>query len=355
MEGMTVGSHTIEFRPSLPPTALRQRKFEITADSAASSTLLIFQAVLPYLLFAGNGNGDPVELEINGGTNCSFSLSYEYLDQVLLPTLQENFGVRVERQLKKRAWALGPLRSGSISLKIHPLSPGQSLKLQQPWDRPVTIEDFQLKQIDVSMLVPYDLKEHLERALVSDLDQLFPHVDVNFRMFEDSGHETRMYALLVAHSTTGLRWGRDYLYDKSRKKKGPETLSSELSRNVCKDLFKEILIRGVVDEYLQDQLVVFQALADGRTSFHRGATPADIEADGGAPSGVPDDLAGSSAAPNPKPERRMKKDKTDGPFGEGTTHTTTARWVASELLPTAQWFNKGSICDGAGVSFTQDT
>ncbi|KAI1765729.1 EPT/RTPC-like protein [Hypoxylon sp. FL1150] len=356
VDGIAVGSHTIEFRPSLPPTALQQRKFSITAGSSASSTLLIFQGVLPYLLFAGNENGDPVELEINGGTNCSFSLSYEYLDQVLLPTLQDMFGVHVERQLKKRHWAVGPLRNGSISLKIHPLPPGQSLKPQQPWDRPITTEDFNLKQIDVSIMVPLDLREHLERALVSDIDRLFPDVDVRFRMFEDSGHETRMYALLVAHSATGLRWGRDYLYDKSRKKKDLETLSSEISRKVCKDLFEEISIRGVVDEYIQDQLVVFQALADGRTCFHRGAKPAHVDADGGVPSGVPDDLDGSSAAtPNARPVGRMRKDKTDDPFGEGSTHTTTARWVASELLPTAQWFNKGSICDGAGVSFTHNS
>ncbi|KAI4861432.1 EPT/RTPC-like protein [Hypoxylon rubiginosum] len=352
VDGIAVGSHTFEFRPSLPPTALQQRKFDITAGSSASSIMLIFQAVLPYLLFAGNENGDPIELEINGGTNCSFSLSYEYLDQVLLPTLQDKFGIHVERQLKKRSWTMGPVKQGSVWLRIHPLPPGQSLKLQQPWDRPITTEDFKLKQIDVSMLVPHALKEHLERALVSDLGRLLPGVDVNFLLFEDSGHETRMYTLLVAHSETGLRWGRDYLYDKSRKNKGPETLSSEISRKVCKDLFEEISVRGVVDEYLQDQLVVFQALADGRTSFHRGAKPAGIDTDGG----VADDLDGSNAPPDrPRPERSMRKDKTDKPFGEGSTHTTTARWVASELLPTVQWFDKGSVCDGTGISFPPDT
>ncbi|KAI1778920.1 EPT/RTPC-like protein [Hypoxylon cercidicola] len=351
VDGMTVGGHTLEFRPSLPPTALQQRKFDIAAGGTVSSTLLVFQAVLPFLLFAGNENGEPIDLEINGGTNCSFSLSYEYLDQILLPTLQDKFGINIERQLKKRSWTLGPLKGGSMWLRIHPLPPGQSLKVQQPWDKPITAEDFKLKQIDVSMLVPYALKEHLERALVSDLDRLFPDVAVNFLLFEDSGHETRMYTLLVAHSETGLRWGRDYLYDKSRKKKDHQTLSSELSRKVCKELFEEISIHGVVDEYLQDQLVVFQALADGRTSFHRGTKPADVDTDGG----VADDLDDSKAPLDPKPERKMRKDKTDKPFGEGSTHTTTARWVASELLPTVQWFDKGSVCDGTGISFTPDT
>lgn len=343
VEGLAVGSQTVEFRPSLPPTALERRKFEIVTGSSASSTLLIFQAIFPFLLFAGNESGDPIELEIHGGTNVSFSLSYEYLDQVLLPTLQDKFNIRVERQLKKRSWAQGPLVKGSIWLKFQPLLLGQTLKIQEPWDRPITDADFKLAQIDVSMLVPIALRESLQKALASDLDRLFPSVDINFVVYEDGGHDARMYTLLVARSETGLRWGCDYLYDRSRKKKTPESLSSEISRKVCRDLFQEITLRGVVDEHLQDQLIVFQALAEGRTSFPRADEPPDI----GTESGVSDDVGGLEVS-----LEKMKKNKTHEPFGEGSMHTTTARWVASELLPTVQWFNRGSICDGAGVSFT---
>ncbi|KAJ8121055.1 hypothetical protein ONZ43_g2397 [Nemania bipapillata] len=98
-------------------------------ESHGASALLIFQAVFPYLLFSGNEKGDPIELEIHGSTNPSFSPSYEYLDQVLLPTLQERFGVAVERRLKKRAWTIGPLTNGTIWLKFQPIPPGQTLKL----------------------------------------------------------------------------------------------------------------------------------------------------------------------------------------------------------------------------------
>ncbi|KAI1379110.1 EPT/RTPC-like protein [Hypoxylon crocopeplum] len=346
VDGLAVGSQSLEFRPSLPPTALQGRKFDVVAGSSASSTLLIFQAIFPYLLFAGNASGGPIELEIQGGTNVSFSLSYEYLDQVLLPTLKNKFGLNVERQLKKRGWSMGPLSKGCVSLKFQPLPPGQSLKLQESWDRPITAEDFKLKQIDASMLVPYALREPLEKALVNNLGQLFPDVDINFVVTEDSGHNARMYTLLVAHSQTGLRWGRDYLYDRAWKKKTLETLSSEIARKVSKDLYKEIAIRGVVDEHLQDQLVVFQALAEGRTSFHRGTGQADTHVD----TNVPDDVDASFK--DPKLEDRMRKDQTHKPFGQGSKHTTTARWVASELLPTIQWFNRGTICDGAGICFS---
>ncbi|KAI1141213.1 EPT/RTPC-like protein [Hypoxylon sp. FL0543] len=349
--GLAVGSHTLEFKPSLPPTALKERKFKIVAGNSASSTLLIFQAVFPFLLFAGHESGDPVELEIDGGTNVSFSLSYEYLDQVLLPTLQDKFGITVERQLKKRAWAIGPLSRGCIWLRFQPLAPGQSLKSREPWNKPVSTEDLKLNRIDVSILVPAALREPLQNALASDLDRLFPDVDVNFVLTEDSRHDARMYTLLVAHSQTGLRWGRDYMYNKAWKKKTPEALSAEISRKVCRDLFEEISIRGVVDEYLQDQLIVFQALTDGRTSFPRGIEPDhDNSAGSSAGSGVTDDDLNDSFK-DLKLEDRMRMDKTYEPFGQGSTHTTTARWVVSELLPTVRWFNRGTICDGAAVSF----
>ncbi|KAI1844615.1 hypothetical protein JX266_009288 [Neoarthrinium moseri] len=350
--GLAVGSHTLEFRPALPPTALKERRISIEAESAAASTLLILQAILPYLLFAagpegdGDGDGDnkAIELEIRGGTNVAFSLSWEYLDQVLLPTLAARFGVRVERKLLGRCWSVGPSKKGAVWFRIHPLRAGEKLRLARgDWDAPRTDEDFALERIDASILAPAGMHGALQQELAKDLDVLFPDVDVRFVVTEDSGHDARVYVLLVAHSKTGLRWGRDWLYDRNRKKKTPEMVSREMSRKVGKELYEEVSLRGVVDEYLQDQLVVFQALAEGRTSFARPTAPVDGDI-GGLESAVDQlDIQG---------QRRMRKDKTHEPFGEGSTHTTTARWVAAELLPQATWFNKGSICEGAGVALS---
>ncbi|KAI0886185.1 EPT/RTPC-like protein [Annulohypoxylon maeteangense] len=348
VEGLAVGSHTLEFRPSLPPTALAGRNFKIIAGNTASSTLLVFQAIFPFLLFAGNESGEPIELEIHGGTNVSFSPSYEYLDQVLLPILQDRFGITVERQLKKRAWAVGPQFRGCIKLKFHPLAPGQSLKLLGPWNKTPGAEDFRLKRVDVSILVPTFLREPLEKALTHEITKTFPDVDIQFVFFEDSRHGARLYTLLVAHSQTGLRWGHDYMYNRAWKKKTPDSLSAEISRKACRGLLEEVTIRGVVDEHLQDQLVVFQALADGRTSFPRSNEPADDSAESRTPNG-PDYR--NNSLEDRTPDDNLKKDSTHEPFGDGSTHTTTARWVVSELLPTVQWFNKGAICDGACVSF----
>ncbi|RYC64948.1 hypothetical protein CHU98_g1241 [Xylaria longipes] len=337
VDGLVVGSRTLEFRPTAPPATVKHRKIVITAESRGASALLILQAVFPYLLFSGNENRDPIELEINGSTNGSFSPSYEYLDQVLLPTLEERFGIVVERQLKKRAWTIGPIGQGTIWLKFQPISPGQTLKLVKPWNDKSQPGDNKMKRIDVSIFVPYAMREPMENAMVEYLGAAFPEAEINFVVNEESGHDARMYVLAVAHSESGLRWGRDFLYDRSSKKKQVATIAKEIAKTVTKRLWE------------QDQLVVFQVLAEGRTTYWSRATERlDDEAHSGLAKEVDEVNQGLEDLSLDKTERR---DKTHRPFGFGSTHATTARWVASELIPTVRWFNNGTICEGAGISF----
>ncbi|KAK3371927.1 RNA 3'-terminal phosphate cyclase-domain-containing protein [Podospora didyma] len=361
VDGLSVGSHTLEFRPRLKPSQLKKRRIRISADSAAASTLLIFQAVFPFLLFAGTTGdrnaayaADPIELEISGGTNVSFSLSFEYLDQVLLPTLEDAFvGIRVERQLKARGWSQGKASRGTISFKIHPLRLGETLKPRN--ETPSFLaEDFEVTEVDVNMIVPSDMHEELPKSLAVDLEDLFPGVEVTFKLIEDSGADSRVYVLLVARSKT-LRWGRDILAStpktsslKTAKKARDKTagasdvsktaFSADVSRQITKDLYEEVSTGGVVDRYLHDQLVVFQALAEGSTSFPR--CNDNDEYDGG--------LDGAMEALDIS-EESLHEDRMSAPFGEGSLHTTTARWVTAELLPEVAWFNKGRVCQGIGM------
>ncbi len=46
---------------------------------------------------------------------------------------------------------------------------------------------------------------------------------------------------------------------------------------------------------------------------------------------------------------QLRRDKAVEPFGQGTMHTATARWVAAQVLPAVRWFAKGTVCEGAGL------
>lgn len=319
------------------------RNIKIAADSPAASTMLIFQAVFPFLLLAGNDKGEPITLEISGGTNVSFSLSYEYLDQVLLPTLHDAFGIAVERKLLARGWSLGKQQRGRVEFKFKPLKPGEPLKFKGEGvvyggDGPLpVVED--VETIDVSMIVPAAMHDAMMEALVEDLEQLFDGVEPNFKVVEDSGADSRIYVLLVAQAGQ-VRWGRDILTSMPKKAKGkgavptPSSFCATISRKLCKELYEEVSMGGVVDEFLQDQLVIFQALAEGRTSFPRAEAKDSLE---------------QAMKELKLGELKMRKEKAGKPFGDGSTHTTTARWVTAELLPTVGWYNKGTFCEGVGM------
>ena len=349
VEGLVVGSKTLTFIPRLPPTSLSQRTFKVVPDSSGASTMLALQAILPFLLYAGDESGSPIELEIHGGTNTTMSLSYEYMDQVLMPTLEERFGIRTERELKSRGWVYGPPSCGCVSLKIYPLKRGTALT-PIAWDRSLADSGaYEVKSVDVTMIVPLRLQEPLQTALCQSIGELFPDVDINFIKTEDSGHDARNYVLLVGKSSAGLRWGRDILYKPGKKnKESPTSLSANISRLVTKELFSEVQARGQVDKYLQDQLVCFQALAAGRSSFPRhDPGPAEAEADAEKPN--LESLAGKMK------QLDVHDDSGDGasagPFGYGTLHSKTARWITRQLLPNVEFHDMGDVVEGAGISF----
>lgn len=306
--------------------------------------MLIFQAIFPFLLFAGNDKGEPISLEISGGTNVSFSPSYDYVDQVLLPTLETAFGVSVERELHSRGWSMGKASRGTVSFKITPLKPGETLKFLDDGGLGEVYGggtgDVDVETVDVSMIVPFQMMDSMMQALSADLEEIFPDVEVNFKISEDSGSDSRVYVLLVARSGD-LRFGRDFLGAMPKKSGGKggmsaSSLSEGISRKLAKELYDMVSTGGVVDEHLQDQLCIFQALAEGRTSF---------------PRSMDDNVAGLDQAMSKLSleEQRMRKEKATEPFGEGSMHAKTARWVTAELLPHVKWFNKGRICEGVGM------
>lgn len=173
-------------------------------------------------------------------------------------------------------------------------------------------------EIDVSIIVLETLQKPLEAALLTNITQRFPGVKINIVLQEDA---RRIYTLLVAHTSTGLRFGRDWLYNRKTKDKTPEEISTEIADRVVTDLDSELKNGGLVDEYLQDQLVIFQALADGRSTI------------------LGHELSSDS---------KSRPDRTDEPFGDGSKHTTTARWVASQMLPQVKWYDNGQTCEGIG-------
>jgi len=95
---------------------------------------LIFQAVLPFIVFSGAWT-KPVRITMQGGTNVSFSPSVDYLNHVLLPTLARIGLPPITCKVNWRGWSTGRAQVGSVTFTITPMPRGQTLpafELRQP-------------------------------------------------------------------------------------------------------------------------------------------------------------------------------------------------------------------------------
>lgn len=255
----------------------------------AGSTGLAFQAILPFIMFKPPKNDDdtlsnmPIRLTISGGTNVSGSPSYEYISQVLLPTLHSIGLPPILSSLNKRGWSHGGSSIGSFTLEIQAR---QSLILPpfQLIPDNTTSKPNSPNRLDVAFIAPSAAHLHLQTIMQPTIESYFgpgfSDANGNFSITcEDSKHDKRYYLIIVAtvpssSSDTATpkhyKLGRDWLYD--RKVRSPEQTATELADRVSHDVHAEWSSGAYVDEHMRDQLVVFQALAQGESRTFGGCT-----------------------------------------------------------------------------------
>ena len=310
-KSMGTGSNDLSSKQGF---AIRESHIRMTTPG---SIFLVLQAILPYMIFSSSdfsahalsaddddSSAIPQKITIEGGTNVTQSLSFEYASQVLLPMLHSKLGIGpIEMTLHRRGWSMGSTSVGKVSFVVTPLRPGSTLPAFCFGDRGF------LSKIYLSVLAPTAISRSSVITMAQErLQVLYPDVSMDIQVNESSHHPKRLYLLLVAETSNGYRLGRDWLYDHRIKEETMESHTKELVEKVVKDLRRELDHGGCVDEFLQDQLVVFQALAEGRSVIQ------------------------------------------DGHKGEGSLHTKTARWVVEQMLGLE--FERGS-CNGIGFQVGQ--
>lgn len=248
----------------------------------AGSTGLALQAILPFILFSKLPSNIPIHLTLTGGTNVSGSPSYEYITQVLLPTLQRLGYPKIEATLEKRGWSQGGSSIGSFTLLIPPSDRAAlpAFRLSKtPEDEVGKRRPIHLR---ATFIAPQSCHQSFRNALLAAIEKNF---DVSLWVenenleiiCESSDHEKRMYLILVAtisaesnkkDSSQGHKLAIDWLYD--RKIRSHERTAKEMSDTVASQLAKEIASGAAVDYHMRDQLVIYQALATGTSEVYAG-------------------------------------------------------------------------------------
>ncbi|KAJ5777018.1 hypothetical protein N7520_000264 [Penicillium odoratum] len=326
------------------------------------SVFLIFQALYPYLLHVGSrAETDCVKVTITGGTNGSSSPSYDYASQVMAPNFAQLGLPPLSIDLHKRGWTIGPIEMGTVTFHVHPL--GSIVNDEGAPDTrfpQINIMDYEhgkITQIDITVLAPDSklsgesktVRKYIEKQTRRRLRQVVQIMDssnfdiptdpdsdradivpITIHTSEPTTHRSRVYLLLVAHTSTGFRIGVDGFmgnekasgppnkkHKNGKKAKHHETRDHQIqaheSVTSCIDALIEVFVeeiskqgrdpakdakRSVLDLHMRDQIVVFEALG---------------EAHGGT-------------------------DKTKSRQQEGeqywSLHTQTSKWVCQKMLET---------------------
>jgi RNA 3'-terminal phosphate cyclase (ATP) len=319
MSGVGLKSKQIAFTPPSRRTSGSEwrsgREVHIKQNTPGSVNLVL-QAVLPYILFANLGGAhvqaeESVRVRLTGGTNVSNSPSCDYIEQVLVPMLSLIGIPPIQTQTHSRGWSQGGSRLGGVTYTITPLN--KPLLAFQLCDRG------DVRSIRATIIAPKDAEQRFRHELADMFERrgakifqsTHPYVEITF---EDSKHEKRYYLLLVATTTTGIRLGRDWLYDHAVQKGKTDTVIFNIVRRVSDHLIEELDHGGCVDEYMRDQLVVFQALAVGKSNVYGG----------------------------------RKKEVLVPP----SLHAKTAHWVAKEVIDIH--FEDDGSCEGIGFGADEE-
>ncbi|KAF2019796.1 EPT/RTPC-like protein [Aaosphaeria arxii CBS 175.79] len=312
----------------------RRRKIEIK-QATPGSVSLVFQAVLPFLMFGGccvaadgkesgekedDGEGEieeEFELLITGGTNVSNSPSFDYTAQVLIPMLKM-IGIPDIEVMCSRGWSQGRTSLGWVRYRFG------TLRDKLPAFR--LVDRGSLVKVNFTILAPggseRDFRDEVEVAWERFSRTAWPDVGPENEepemevSFEDSRDAKRYYLLVVATTSTGMKLGRDWLYDRGVRAGKTDGIAREMLRKVLLDMKAELDHEGCVDEWMRDQLIVFQGLAEGKSEVNGG--------------------------------RRRMKNGEEGQLVEPSLHAKTAQWVAAELLNVS--FDDEGGCEGVGYA-----
>lgn len=241
LTGAEIGSQHIELYPG--EVSGGEYHFDI---GTAGSTALLFQAVLPALLFADK----PSRLVLHGGTNVPWSPVFHYLDDVFLPTVRE-MGVWARLECARHGWY--PAGGGEVQVWIEPLQ-GPLQPLQ--WT-----ERGELVEAIAHSLVSDRLPLHIAGRQCQGLREALGEQDFVLRCEEHhvpsfSPGTTCFAAVRFAKGAGGFT------------SLGVRGKPAEEVGAVAGVALREFLaLKATVDERLADQLLLYAVLAKGKSAY----------------------------------------------------------------------------------------
>ncbi|RIA83618.1 RNA 3'-terminal phosphate cyclase domain-containing protein [Glomus cerebriforme] len=265
LQGDNIGSQEIYFKPNKVNTS---STFIADTQTAGSITLLI-QISLPALLFSTLPPKTNLfipprskKVILKGGTTVISSPPIDFIIEVFKPIVEREFGLNFNVSIIGRGYY--PQGKGEVILQVDPIVE-RALKPLNLVERGtivkvkgrVTICNTS-KQIGKQMVAC--ASKVLTEASLPELEGIQFDIETNIeRINAGKGSEI----LLWAETNTGCIISGNATINK---RESPE----EVGRNAAEALIRNLKHGGCVDEHLQDQLIIFMALAEGRSKLVTG-------------------------------------------------------------------------------------
>ncbi|XP_032426939.1 RNA 3'-terminal phosphate cyclase-like [Xiphophorus hellerii] len=249
LQGASIGSTDISLTPG------KVRSGNHTADTqTAGSVCLLLQAALPCALYADAAS----QLLLKGGTNAEMAPQIDYTVKVFKPVV-EKFGVHFDCDIRMRGYY--PKGGGEVVVTAQPLK-----ELQ-----PVSMTDRgNITKIHgrafVAGVLPFKLAKDMSAAAVRTIRKEIKELYINIQAVQEKekAYGNGNGIIIIAESSTGCLFAGSALG-----KKG--VYADKVGIEAAEMLLRNLRHNGCVDEFLQDQLIIFMALAKGTSRIRTGA------------------------------------------------------------------------------------
>ncbi|XP_047996573.1 RNA 3'-terminal phosphate cyclase [Leguminivora glycinivorella] len=241
-KGAEVGSTEVEFSPKM----IRGGQYFADPQTAGSISLLL-QVSLPCALMADG----PVTFDFRGGTNADMAPQIDYMDKVFRHALRQ-FGADFGMTIHRRGYF--PKGGGAVTINVNPVRSFRSVTLTDPGSvNRVTGTSF------VAGVLPISMAQQMAEGAKQELRSV-AETTINCYK-EDSriaiGNCNGM--LLTCTTSTGHVLGSDALG-----RRGAEARAA--GADAARRLRADIDAGACLDQYCQDQVILFMALAEGTSS-----------------------------------------------------------------------------------------
>ncbi|GJJ12469.1 hypothetical protein Clacol_006711 [Clathrus columnatus] len=248
-EGIQKGSMEITFIPQ------KLKIGQYIADTAtAGSIALLLQITLPCLLFASPHESEQTTsyLTLKGGTNAAAAPQIDYTEHVFLPFLHSQFGIDIHLEVQRRGY--WPKGGGDVSVIIPSIPdtiPAINLTTRGPV---VSVRGKSFVAGGLPLNIAELMAQFAKSSLVAyGIDKNIIDIEV-FKDEEAIGSGSGI--VLWAHTAGGCILGGSAVGAKG-------TNATITGRRAGEELVRNLSNEACVDEYLQDQIIIFMALAKG--------------------------------------------------------------------------------------------